>query len=239
VRHRELEEDTLLFDRHLVCPSSLRLFPRGDELTSLVALDDHPPAARAKVMETYHRSLQRLLHRAPGRTYLAKNVHSAGRIGSLLERFPDARFIHIVRSPYEVIPSAVRLSRATSYLGVTAPHRPTMPLSHPCWHVYAELVIDGYQRLLGWERKVPASQWITLRFEALVGDPVGTARAIYQRFGIELPPAIAAMLEAEAARADRFRSGEGPAPTLEDVGLSRAQVHERLREVFEAYALPQ
>jgi len=238
VRHRELEEDTLLFDRHLVCPSSLRMFPRGGELMQLVALDEHPPAARARVMEAYHRALQRLLHRAPGRTYLAKNVHSAGRIGSLLERFPDARFIHIVRSPYEVIPSAVRLFRVSSYLGVTEPHRPTMPLEHECWRFAADLVFDAYQRLLRWERELPASQWITLRFPALVGDPLGTVREIYERFGIELPPAIEATLADEASRAARFRSIDPTPPTLEDVGLDRAQVHERLREVFEAYALP-
>lgn len=237
VRHREIEEDTLLFDRHLVCPSSLRLVPRGEELTGVVTLDDHPPAVRAAIMRSYHRALQRLLHRAPGRTYLAKNVHSAGRIASLLERYPDARFIHIVRSPYDVIPSAVRLFRTSNYLGVTEPYRPTMPLGHPCWRVFAEQVIDVYQRLLRWERQVPASQWITVRFSALVGDPLATVREIYERFSIALPPDVEAALAVEAARAESFRSSDA-APTLDDVGLTREGVYERLREVFEAYALP-
>lgn len=237
VRHREIEEDTLLFDRHLVCPSSLRFFPRSEEVADLVLLDDHPPAVRAAIMKAYHRALQRLLFRAPGRTYLAKNVHSAGRIGSLLERFPDARFIHIVRSPYDVIPSAIRLFRASNYLGVTEPHRPTMPLGHACWRVFGEQAIEVYQRLLRWERKVPADQWITLRFSALVGDPLGSMREIYERFSIGLPPDVEALLAAEAARAESFRSPDA-APTLADVGLTREGVYERLREVFEAYALP-
>jgi hypothetical protein len=238
VRHREIEEDALLFDRHLVCPSSLRLFPRGEELARLVLLDEHPAAVRAAVMEAYYRALQRLLHRAPGRTYLVKNVHSAGRIGSLLERFPDARFVHIVRSPYDVIPSAVRLFRASNYLGVTEPYRPTMPLGHECWHVFAEQAIDAYQRLLRWEREVPASQWITLRFSALVGDPLASVREIYEHFDIELPPAVEADVAAEAARAEQFRSTDGTTPSLEDVGLTRERVYMRLREVFEAYDLP-
>jgi LPS sulfotransferase NodH len=238
VRHREIEEDTLLFDRHLACPSSLRVVPRGEELARLVLLDEYPAEVRAAVMEAYYRALQRLLYRVPGRTYLVKNVHSAGRIGSLLERFPDARFVHIVRSPYDVIPSAVRLFRVSNYLGVTEPHRPTMPLDHACWHVFAEQAIDAYQRLLHWEQEVPASQWITLRFSALVRDPLAAVREIYEHFDIELPSAIEADVAAAAARADEFRSTDGAAPTLEDVGLSRQHVYMRLREVFEAYDLP-
>lgn len=238
VRHRELEEDTLLFDRHLACPSSLRFFPGGDALARLTALDDQPPATRAAVMEAYYRAIQRLLHRAPGRTYLAKNVHSAGRIGSLLERFPDARFIHIVRSPYDVIPSAVRLFRVSNYLGADARHRPTLPLDHPSWRVFADLVIDGYRRLLYWEGQVPPAQWITLRFPALVGDPLGTVRQVHRRFAIDLPPDVDAAIASAAARAQQFRSSDGPPPTLADVGLDRATVYDRLRDVFEAYALP-
>jgi omega-hydroxy-beta-dihydromenaquinone-9 sulfotransferase len=242
VRHGELEEDTLLFDRHLMCPSSLRFFPRGEELAPLTALDDQAPAARMAVMEAYYRALQRLLYRtrtpgAPARTYLAKNVHSAGRIGSLLERFPDARFIHIVRSPYAVIPSAVRLFRVSNYLGVLAPRRPTMPLEHPCWRVYAELVIDAYARLLRWEREVPRAQWITLRFESLIADPMATVRRIYDHFAIEPTPTATTAIAERAASASQYRSSEGSAPRLEDCGLTRAQVHERLRAVFEAYDL--
>ena len=68
---------------------------------------------------------------------------------SPFERFPDARFIHIVRSPYDVIPSAIRLFRASNYLGVTEQHRPTMPLGHACWRVFGEQTIEGGQQAAG------------------------------------------------------------------------------------------
>lgn len=237
VRHLELEEDTLLFDRHFTCPSAMRFFPDPAALYELTALDDHPAAARAGVMEAYHGTLQRLLHHAPGRTYLAKNVYSAGRIGSLWERFPDARFIHIVRSPYAVIPSAVRLFRVSNYLGLPPALRPQMPPEHPFWRVYAEMVIDIYQRLLRWERQIPPSQWITLRFEALVADPLATARRVYEHFDLPWSPTTEAAIAAEASRARQYRSTDGSPLTLEDLDLSREQVYERLRDVFEAYEL--
>lgn len=237
VRHRELEEDTLLFDRHFASPSALRFFPRGAELAPLTVLDDQPPATRRRVMGAYYRAIQRLLYHAgpPRQTYLAKNVHSAGRIGSLLQRFPDARFIHIVRSPYAVIPSAVRMFRVSNYLGIDGPSRPTMPLGHPVWSVFADLVIDGYRRLLRWEQRVPKSQWVTLRFESLIADPLAAAQQVYDRFEIPMTEPARAAMATVADGASRYRSSDGPAPQLEDCGLTREGVYERLREVFEAY----
>jgi len=239
IRYRELEEDTLLFDRHLTCPSAIRFFPRGADLIALTHLDDRPPSARKTVMEAYYRALQRLLYRAgaPTPTYLGKNVQSAGRIGSLLERFPDARFVHIVRHPYEVLPSAVRMFVVSNYVGIDAQRRPTMPLDNRQWRVYSDLVIDGFLRLLRWEQRLPAPQWITVRFEDLIADPRGTVADIYERFGIDMSAAASDAIATEAARASQHRSRSKERPTLRDLGLTREEVAERLREVFDAYGL--
>ena len=239
IRMRELEEDMPLFDRHLTCPSSLRLFARSAKLLPLALLDDRSASTREAVMEAYYRAIQRLLYRAgaPTRTYLAKNVHSASRIGCLRARFPDARFVHIIRHPYDVLPSAVEMFVVSAYVGVPPHARPQMPLDNPQWRVYSDLVIDHYQRLLRWERQLPASQWITVRFHDLIADPQGTVRQIYRRFGIDMSDAAEHAIATAAARASSYRSTKAKRPTLSDVGLSREHVHERLVEVFEAYGL--
>ena len=127
IRYGELEEDTTLFDRHMVCPTALRFFPHGERLAPYLTLDDQPPATRRAVMQAYRRAVQRVLHRSPGRSYLAKNIASAGRIGSLLETFPDARMINIVRHPYQVLPSALRLVDRTFGMGLPDGRRPELP----------------------------------------------------------------------------------------------------------------
>ena len=235
IRYGELEEDTTLFDRHMVCPTALRFFPHGERLAPYLTLDDQPPATRRAVMQAYRRAVQRVLHRSPGRSYLAKNIASAGRIGSLLETFPDARMINIVRHPYQVLPSALRLVDRTFGMGLPDGRRPELPPDDPYWQAHAQLVLDSYRRLLHWERTLPPANWLTLRFEDLVADPMGTVRGAYEHFGMPLTGETEARMLDEVAEADRHRSFVGKPARLEDYGLTRADVYEAMPEVFEAY----
>ena len=45
----------------------------------------------------------------PGKTLLSKATQSSGTLESLLEEFPDAKFITIVRHPYQSVASHVSL----------------------------------------------------------------------------------------------------------------------------------
>ena len=62
-----------------------------------------PPLAAA--LRTF---LARLTYKRPGRIVLKSPPHTF-RLPILREMFPDARFIHLVRNPYVVFPSTVRL----------------------------------------------------------------------------------------------------------------------------------
>ncbi len=66
---------------------------------------------------------------------------------------------------------------------------------------------------------------------------MGTVRRVYDHFGMELSEEAETASAQEAAKAERHRATPGHALRLEDHGLSRAQVHRSLREVFEAYDL--
>ena len=57
---------------------------------------------------TFMRFLQTLTVRDPRQLVLKSPPHTA-RIPVLLEMFPDARFVHIVRDPYVVFPSTVKM----------------------------------------------------------------------------------------------------------------------------------
>ena len=62
----------------------------------------------ARWKRTFLRFLQTLTFRDPRRLVLKSPPHTA-RVPVLLEMFPDARFVHIVRDPRVVFPSTVRL----------------------------------------------------------------------------------------------------------------------------------
>src|SRR5205823_14205285 len=71
-------------------------------------LEGLSPRALASWKRAFFRFLQTLTFKDPRRLVLKSPTHSC-RIPVLLELFPEARFIHIVRNPYVVFPSTVYL----------------------------------------------------------------------------------------------------------------------------------
>lgn len=60
--------------------------------------------------KVYYWMLQNIaFYTAPNKRLLLKNPHSMGRIEVLLEMFPNAKFIHIHRNPYDVFNSNIHL----------------------------------------------------------------------------------------------------------------------------------
>ena len=71
-------------------------------------LDRLGPVQRRRWQQALRTFLKRLTWKRPGRIVLKSPTHTF-RLPMLREMFPDARFIHVVRNPYAVFPSTVRL----------------------------------------------------------------------------------------------------------------------------------
>jgi len=63
-------------------------------------------------MNFYKECVRRQLYMNGGeRIHLSKNPTFCGRVESLLEVFPDARFVVLYRNPQETIPSLLKLMK--------------------------------------------------------------------------------------------------------------------------------
>lgn len=72
--------------------------------------DQQPPSRRLGSINFLKECLQRQLY-ITGSSRVISHLHfSVHRVQSLLEIFPDAKFIYLVRSPYETIPSHLSLN---------------------------------------------------------------------------------------------------------------------------------
>ena len=122
--------------------------------------------------------LKCLTLRDPRRIVLKSPPHT-GRIKVLLELFPQARFVHIVRDPYVIFPSTVNLwKRMHRRDGLQVPH-------HECLdeHTFAtfERMYASFER----DRQlIGPTRYCEVRYEDLVADPIGEMRKIYD--GLEL-----------------------------------------------------
>lgn len=121
--------------------------------------------------------LRDVLARRPGRPVLKSPLHMA-RIPALLEVFPGAVFVHIVRDPYVVFPSTVHMWAS-------------MQREHGLQEAGGDpdaFVLDTFERLHArFEQHrplIPDDRLVQVRYEDLARQPRRTLAAIYQRLGL-------------------------------------------------------
>lgn len=159
-------------------------------------LDGLPPRKRQAWKQALLRFLKHLTFKDPRRLVLKSPTHSC-RIPALLELFPDARFVHIVRDPLSVFPSTVNMWKAM-YLAHGL-QRPTFAgLEEHVFNTFTHL----YARLEQCKPLLSANRFHELRYEDLIADPVGQIRLLYERLELggfeELLPRLKTYLDASA-----------------------------------------
>ncbi len=149
-------------------PNRPPLYPGALDLSGL-----SPTQLRAW-KRTFYRFLQTLTYDDPRRLVLKSPPHTA-RVPTLLELFPDARFVHIVRDPHVVFPSTVNLwtSLAKKH-GFQTPRRPDLVREK----VFSEFRVI-YDRLEEARPLFKPGQFCEVRYEDFVKDPASGLRRVY------------------------------------------------------------
>ena len=126
-------------------------FPYLDEMPPYQYFDTAiPHAERLRIMGFYRACVQRHLYATGARYYVSKNPVFSAKIETLLEIFPDARILYLVRNPLDMLPSTVSVF---SY----------------AWHLFSDPA-EQYPRreqILAWTR-----YWYNHPLEVLDREPV-------------------------------------------------------------------
>ena len=157
----------------LAFPNRPPPFPGSLDLSGL------SPAQLARWKQAFRRFLQVLTFRDPRRLVLKSPPHTA-RVKVLLEMFPDARFVHIVRDPFVVFPSTVNLWKSMAKKhGLQTPRGETRIREK----VFVEFRVV-YDRLEEAKPLIPKGHFHELRYEELVTDPAGQMKRVYDALGL-------------------------------------------------------
>jgi hypothetical protein len=142
--------------------------------TDAFDIENLPPRARAAWKQAYLRFLRHLTFKDPRRLVLKSPTHS-WRIRTLLDLFPNARFVHIIRDPRVVFPSTVNLwKRLYETHGL---QKPTFAgLEEQVFTTFLRL----YESLERCKRLIPQGHFHELRYEDLTANPIGQMRKLYE-----------------------------------------------------------
>jgi omega-hydroxy-beta-dihydromenaquinone-9 sulfotransferase len=129
---------------------------------------------REEWRSTYVHLVKGVLAGQEDKRLVLKNPVNTGRIPALLEIFPDAKFVHLCRDPFQV------------YLSTQWLHRAIIDLigfqSISDEQIRANVLVffeEMTRRYLQDRKTIPATNLIEMRFEELVADPVGQTARLY------------------------------------------------------------
>ncbi|WP_123027911.1 sulfotransferase family protein [Mycolicibacterium stellerae] len=221
------EEDEFLLS--MSCASGFWVvhYPYVEELDFYYVDDRWAARKRRRVMAFYKECLRRqLVLNGPGLTHLSKAPIHCGRVESLIETFPDARFVVPVRNPYETIPSFLKLMQ----FAWSARKRSEDDM-RKSFRSFVDSSYHYYQHPLDVLDAHPEVPTAIVDYSDLVTNPAKTMLRVYDEIEIGMAPEQEQALAGEKGR--EYRSGH--TYSLEEFGLQADEIHARLAPLFKRF----
>jgi hypothetical protein len=183
------------------------------------------PQQRQRWKRAFLKFIRTLTFRNRGKRLILKSPTHSCRIKTLLEMFPDALFVHIVRDPYVVYPSTMNLWK-TLYQ--------THGMQVPRLNGLSEQVFDTfnlvYDKLEEGKDLIPPGHFYELRYEDLVKDPIGVMRSLYERLSLGEFASVQPKLDQYFAKSKDYKTNK-----YERSPEVRAEITRRWAKVIERY----
>jgi hypothetical protein len=182
--------------------------------------------------EFHKRLLKTLQLRGDSERWLLKAPSHLFRMRALLDVYPDARIIRTHRDPTKTLASAISLMGTLKWMRCSEVDMSRAPaqLAFGYAYIYRQEI---EQRAGG---MLPDAQFIDVRFEDVVRDPVGTVEEVYRALEWPIDDEIRARIAEYARRKPRGSRGVHEY-SLAGIGLDAAEERERYRFYMDRYGL--
>ena len=176
---RPQEEEFALCNMGIPSPYLTMIFPNEPpQYPEYLDLETLSPDARRRWQQALVWFLERVTFRSSRQIILKSPPHLA-RIKAILEVFPDARFVHIVRNPYVVYASTIKLWKSLYRY---------QALQLPRFVGLEEYVFSYFERMYAafdsQKHHLDPSRLHEVRYEDLVRDPVGEMGKLYEHLNL-------------------------------------------------------
>ena len=223
---RPQEDEFALCLLGLPSPYADCAFPNHDSpYPGSLDLSGLTPAQLMRWKRTFQHFLQTLTFRDPRRLVLKSPPHTA-RVPVLLEMFPGAKFVHIVRDPFVVFASTVNLWKSLGQKHGLQTPRDDGRIREKVFRKFRVL----YDRLEEAKPLIPRGQFHEVRYEELVKDPAGQMRQVYEALELGGYDAYRPRLEEYLQAQSGYETNK-----YQMTDADRAEVRQRWGDVIERY----
>ncbi len=183
-------------------PYRKNLFPGRDIAGTEPRVEEMSEADAAFWRQAWLRFLRRVQLINPGKRLVLKSPSHTGRIREILRQFPDARFVHIVRDPYEIFASGRKVTVGMSTVQAL---QTTMPSQASSDRSRIERFVALHAAYHAEKGDIPEGHLVTVRYEDMKADPMQVLRQIYATLEIGDFEAAAPHFRESVARAKGYR----------------------------------
>ena len=180
-------------------------------------------------MHHYRELVKRqLLLNGGDKVHLSKNPIMSGWVESLVEAFPDARIVVMVRNPQECIPSCLKLVQASGKGKGWRREDYEQSLD-----ILAELSYEHFEHPRKTLASLPQTPHAFVDYRELTQSPTETVHSVYNALGMQLDEAYDSWLKAQAEREKKHHSKFEY--SLGEFRLSSTEIQQRLAGFYEEY----
>jgi len=208
------------------------------DYAELVYCEEQPKRLRRQAMRFFRHCLQRQIYHTGKTQVVAKPNYSGMRIPSLLQEFPDAKIVYLIRSPYETIPSHLSLHRNMLDHIWGLKNIPEDRLKRYFARRYRyDVAFYRYVEDLLESRTIDSSQLMVVSYSRLRADLAAVVQQIVEFTGLQLSAELRQRI-AEQCRAQETYKREHRNLEPEAFGISKVKIAEDLGFVFDKYGFP-
>lgn len=193
-------------------------FPRKtvEYLEKYLLLETISPVDLSRRTAVYLQVLKKATYLAGGKRLVLKGPVSTGQIKYLLSLFPDAKFIHIHRHPFQLFPSVGNLGRKLQPAHILQNFTDSEGVDN-IYIVYRRMM----KKYLAERHLIPAGNLTEVRYEVLDAQPLQTLKEIYTNLNLPGFEAKASIFEKYIAAIGQYEKNDFKLTTEEKERIVR------------------
>jgi omega-hydroxy-beta-dihydromenaquinone-9 sulfotransferase len=202
-------------------------FPKHiNRYSSFVPIGSASSAILDEWKQTYEYFIKKLTLYRNGQQLLLKNPAHTARLTILQEIYPQAKFIHIYRNPYDVFYSMLKFMRIVLPRYCVQAPPSVEEMEEEIFATYTNL----YNAYFEQRKHIPSGQLIEIPYERFISDPLPLLKDIYEHLSLGKYDTVKDLFETYTAGQQNFKTSSY---TMNKE--KKQEIYERLEFAFDTF----